>query len=195
MATQTITPTLNGHLSVPGVRFLDHQMARANSCPKHCHDDWELVYLLEGSMREERREGVVQRRVSSLSLLPAGHPHRLEVSEAAWWLEIRIEPEWLAGQEIGPQYVESPSDFRGGAPVWFAQRLYREFRSSDSLSALVMEALLVELLADIHRMAQPRPTPSCPAGCVGLPIAFIRRSPQRCRSTISPPSEGFTPHT
>src|SRR5262249_39702212 len=51
--------------------------------------------------------------------------------------------------------LRDPTDARGGPPALLAVRLYGEFRLMDAVSPLAIEGLVLEILAELVRLAAP----------------------------------------
>jgi AraC family transcriptional regulator len=47
--------------------------------------------------------------------------------------------------------MDQPVYYRGGPPSWLAFRLYKEYKSMDTLSELMMEGLLLEIMVEASR--------------------------------------------
>jgi AraC family transcriptional regulator len=76
---------------------------------------------------------------------------------------IEVGPEWH--ERLGPfsKVLETPAEFQGGRVTALALRLYNEFRAGDELSALAIEGLALEMIAESGRAAsesRPRRVPS-----------------------------------
>lgn len=67
---------------------------------------------------------------------------------------IEIEPQLLERLSRYPVVTDKVTVFREGLSVWFAMRLYREFRQMDELSALTIEGLVLEMMAEAARQHQ-----------------------------------------
>jgi AraC family transcriptional regulator len=64
---------------------------------------------------------------------------------------IEIARRLLDRLDCHPIITERLFVFQKGAMIWLARRLYKEFRQQDELSALTIEGLLLEMLAEASR--------------------------------------------
>jgi AraC-like DNA-binding protein len=58
---------------------------------------------------------------------------------------------WWSHVEHQAKVSKTPADFYGGRLAHLAGRLYREFREPDEFSALVLEGLTLEIIAEVSR--------------------------------------------
>jgi len=82
------------------------------------------------------------------------HANRIDRTGMRFF-SIELSGIWLA-RTNGLELLRGPIQFGNGWLPWLAMRLYREFRSEDELSSLMIEGLALEMLASAARqLAQP----------------------------------------
>lgn len=124
--------------------------------PKHDHEPAYFSLVLRGSYTETIGKTELTAKPSSLIAHPSGRSH----SVAFHGREVRIfrtdvPPQWMERLREHSVGDYSPACFKGGAAVGLALRLYREFRVADRYSALVVEGIMLQLLAEISRKNEP----------------------------------------
>jgi AraC family transcriptional regulator len=130
---------------------------RRNS--NHAHANAYIEVTLEGGYILYRCHRAQTCQPWTIVYHPAGEVHSHSVPLAGVRILIveiaqKVLP-WI--RECCP-FAEASLTLEGGGPGWLAARLYREFIHSDEVSPLVVEALALELLADIlRRKAQASP--------------------------------------
>jgi AraC family transcriptional regulator len=119
--------------------------------PLHAHEEAALVFCLQGTIHEGRQKQTFPIRPSMLTFLPAGEPHTNQFHESVKTFEIMLSSPWLERvQQVSP-LMESPLLHQNGTATRLAMRLYQEFQNRDSLTALMLEGLTLELLVQIAR--------------------------------------------
>ena len=119
----------------------------------HHHERAHLVFVVHGCVRSAWRKEEVENDPGTFFYLPAGEPHSNEFGNRFQSLDVWFEPRWIPELIERSGSLAHPSHHLGGAGVSALRRLHREFRHADDLTPLVMEALVVEALAEIARAA------------------------------------------
>lgn len=123
--------------------------------PGHAHERAHISVVLSGTYTEQynRREDRFA-RPSMLVLHPPDEKHAVVFhNQGARIFSIKIKPRWLAGVRQFSRILDDPLDFNGGLPSALAARIYREFQRMDKYSALVVEGLILEMIAETSREA------------------------------------------
>src|SRR5262249_41032666 len=71
-------------------------------------------------------------------------------------LHVEFAPRWLERLHGQTTSLDQPAHFESGPPVWLAQRFCEEYRRQDDVSALALEGLVLELLAECARAPSER---------------------------------------
>ena len=120
--------------------------------PAHAHENMSFYMVLAGCIAEKHGRLARECTASTLIFTPPGEPHSNSTYEAGGrCFMIDVKPEWLKSISAPSLSLRQWADFDGGMPVWLAQRAFREACHLDSLSPIVLEGLMLELLAEISR--------------------------------------------
>jgi AraC family transcriptional regulator len=143
----------HGCRAVPGITLMESFYGPEVIIPPHEHAAAFFDYVLEGFCSEVVQGQPRQRGRATLAFHPAGEVH------ANRWLEgagrcfhIEIGSTLLDRVRSYARTLDRPISFAAGQARWLALRLYDEFRHTDEISALVIEALTLELLAEGVRL-------------------------------------------
>ena len=148
---ETLRQHQAGGFSLSETRYLP-----GSDLPRHSHESHYFCLVLSGSYKESYERKV--RSCEPLMILyhPAGELHAQSFDLTAVDLfRIEVNPARL-------RYPGRPSlsmdgcDFRGGAPVGLAHKLYQEFQEPDAVSHLAIEGLGLELVAALARASERR---------------------------------------
>jgi len=124
----------------------DHQT------PEHSHERAYFALTLRGAHTKFYGPQSVQCAPDTLIFHP---PFQRQSGHSSKWgaqsFLIEIEPELLDRLCSYPLITDRLAVFREGTMTLFARRLYKEFRQPDELSALTVEGLLLEMLAEASR--------------------------------------------
>lgn len=131
----------------------------ASSTGLHYHDDTNLVFALTGSFTQTMSSRATVLAPSSLMYVPAGEMHAthfgprgaccffVAIDEA--WVDKRLETAKIDAR--GPRIASDGSHLQA-----LALKMYEEFKSPDSLSDLIVEGALLELLGRWFREGSGR---------------------------------------
>lgn len=123
--------------------------------PKHDHRQAYITFVIEGSFREQYVGGEVTCRPGSIRYLPAGEIHEDQVASVLRCLQISADTAALDGLDRQAVVPQRPAEISGLNATWLGNRLYAEFSREDTASAIAIEGLVLEILAEIAR-AQTR---------------------------------------
>lgn len=120
--------------------------------PAHSHHCAGFCLVLSGTYAENYRNKTLPCRPQTVTFSPAGEQHSNHFDSAgSFCFTIDIESRWLdCLSEHGPK-LDAPAHFHGGTLLWAATKLYNEFRETDAASALAIEGLALEMLAEASR--------------------------------------------
>ena len=122
--------------------------------PVHSHERSYFSMTMQGNYREgsERTSNIVS--PLTLAFHPAGVEHFVDFDcGEARLFNIEIQADWIKRLRESQILLDQPAYYRGGRPSWLALRLYKEYKSMDTLSVLMIEALLLELIVETSRSA------------------------------------------
>ena len=122
--------------------------------PIHSHEQSYFSMTMQGNYREggERTSNLCS--PLTLAFHPAGVKHFVDfdIGEARLF-NIEMQADWIKRLRESQILLDQPAYYSGGRPTWLALRLYKEYKSMDTLSVLMIEALLLELIVETSRSA------------------------------------------
>ena len=131
--------------------------------PKHSHKRALFCFVLQGKYTEEYGKLTRECEPSTLLFHPVGECHAEYFHDLGGRsFVIEIEPVWLNRLSEHLALVDTPSEFKGGAPELLARRLYRELSEPDGVSALVIEGLMMQMLGEVSRQCARENAPQKP---------------------------------
>lgn len=119
--------------------------------PKHAHGEASITFVIEGAFEERYSGSSITCRAGGLRFLPAGEIHENRTEGSLRCLHVSTAPQAL--DELDRQSVvpRRPSHINGLTATWLANRLYGEFSREDQGSAIAVEGLVLEILAEFAR--------------------------------------------
>ena len=143
---------------VAGFILTETAFSRGFRLPTHSHRYHSLSVVLEGSFGETKGNIRRRREPYDVDLTQINQPHAadfLECRVRCFNLEIPVQ--WVERVRGYSNIFEKPGVFPGNSsPVLSAlmMRLYRESHYLDSVSALIVESVLFEIIAVVSRQAK-----------------------------------------
>jgi AraC family transcriptional regulator len=120
--------------------------------PRHAHEPASFSLVLAGGYAETFSRKTLDCKPSTLVFRPPAESHAVAFADADVRIfRIDVPTDLLDRLRDCAPRSQSPADFSGGLPAHLALRLYREFRAADQFSALSIEGLMLELLAESGR--------------------------------------------
>jgi AraC family transcriptional regulator len=121
--------------------------------PRHTHSLASFSFVLAGSYLEKYGTHEPIRQSSTVIFHPPLESHAVEYSsEAVRILSVQIDSSRLSNFRDGGIAFETRQSCRNETIAWLGRRLYHEFRNSDRASALALEGLVLEILAEVSRL-------------------------------------------
>ncbi|MDQ6787353.1 MAG: AraC family transcriptional regulator [Acidobacteriota bacterium] len=121
--------------------------------PRHTHSLASFSFVLSGNYLENFRRRDFSRQPSTVIFHPPHESHSVDYgNKTVRILSVQIGFEKLAyirEQSIG---FDSSTSCRTDATTWLGNRIYQEFRRADGVSALAIEGLVLEILAEASRI-------------------------------------------
>jgi AraC family transcriptional regulator len=119
--------------------------------PKHSHPRAYITFVIEGAFRERYANRSILCRTGMIRYLPAGEVHDNEVQARSRCLHVSSDPSSFEQLRQQPAIPRRPAEMNGLTTTWLANRLYAEFSRQDTASAMAIEGLVLEILAEIAR--------------------------------------------
>jgi AraC family transcriptional regulator len=123
------------------------------SLQRHYHENAWVVFTISGSFALTLRSGQSVLTPRSLLYVPAGEAHaNVFGSQGAGVFIAAVDPKWFGNRlGIASSEAEIPRIAPGGLLEGLALKLYREFRSPDALSDLIVEGAFLEMMGSWFR--------------------------------------------
>lgn len=122
------------------------------SVPRHSHDFASFYFLLDGSLTEF---GVGNQReigAGSIVFTPPGEIHGdLFHDSGGRCFLVELSADWMARLSDSGFDPKTSIDIRDGEMTRLATKLFKEFRYTDSVTALSVEGLALEILVALSR--------------------------------------------
>ncbi len=145
----------------PGVILSEIFYDGGQKAPRHRHELSYFALLLEGGYTERSGRRLNAYSPFTVAYHPQGETHWGAVDPCgSRCFHIEIEKPLLERLRECSPLPGPTADLHGGALVWLASRIHREHQSHDTLSPLVIEGLILELLAATARLSEQSRPPS-----------------------------------
>jgi len=142
--------------SVAGFYLTETQHPAGYRIPRHSHQVPSLYLLLAGSLMEQFGRENAERHTAEVIFTPADRPHsNVFLGRGGRCLIVELNTSWNSRMAHGDGLPTELKSFRG-QPAWLANRLHNEFCSSDLISPLVIEGLVLEIIGEICRQSSQR---------------------------------------
>jgi AraC family transcriptional regulator len=159
---QFVAPRSEATCKFGGLRFEELSYDADLWLPSHAHKEAFLELCLVGTTEEFWGKQTFVRGPSTLNYFPIGAQHTTRFKENVRTFQIVMNATWLERvREVAP-LVDTLTNYPNGSPIRTAARLYHEFQCRDSLSPLVLEGMLLELLGEMSRDATSLAGNACP---------------------------------
>jgi AraC family transcriptional regulator len=128
--------------------------------PPHAHQHAYLCLVREGNYTETYGDRTRTCRPLTLAYHPAEEVHSEQVRDAGVRsFIVELNAAWAERFDERAPALRNPADAHGGPTAFLALRLYREYRLMDAVSPLAIEGLVLEILAELARLATPPRVP------------------------------------
>lgn len=118
----------------------------------HLHEPTYFSLVLKGAYTETFGKGERTCVPSTMIFHPPHDKHAVAFHNTEVRIfRIEVESRWLERTSECAALPERSTDFRGGFLAALSARLYGEFHVSDACSALAIEGLMLEIVAEISR--------------------------------------------
>jgi AraC family transcriptional regulator len=118
--------------------------------PRHSHPHTYITFVIEGSFRERYAARSIICRTGMVRYLPAGELHENDIQARSRCLHVSSDP--ASFEQLRQSVVPArPAEMSGLTTTWLANRLYAEFTRQDTASAMAVQGLVLEILAEVAR--------------------------------------------
>ena len=134
------------------------------SIPRHSHVNGYFCFVRQGSYTEYYGAKTRACGPMTFAFHPPGeiHSEKFDNVEARSF-NIEFTADWLNQMREQSVRLDGPVHFQGGPLTTLACKLYREFRTMDSLSPLAIQGLILEIIAETSRRQQDKRNTKAPA--------------------------------
>jgi AraC family transcriptional regulator len=130
--------------------------------PRHSHEHGYICLVRQGGYTESYGAKTRDCQPLTLAFHPADELHSQRFHDAeVRSFNIEFTPCCLERVRSYSRVLETPAEFQGGAISALALKLYKEFLNDDEVSALAIEGVLLEMIAEAARR-QTRREPKAP---------------------------------
>jgi AraC family transcriptional regulator len=137
---------------VSGLRLAERIYSADFKTPSHSHAEAYFCLILNGNSRQVYGRKIRVREPSTTTFYPPNELQSEVFGRAGGRLfNIEMDSQWLDHFRAHSVIGEESIDVRGGSLAWLMTRLYHEFRAMDPTSALVIEGLTLEIIAEASR--------------------------------------------
>lgn len=140
-------------IATPAFRLTETAYPAASQLPRHSHEAAYFCFVITGSFSERYESHSRSCRPSTLVFHPAGETHSDYFHTGARCFNVQLESGWLERIRQHSSVINAPADFCDERLSFLAGRLHREFSEMDDFSALAMEGLTLEIVAETSRRA------------------------------------------
>lgn len=148
--------------SLDGFRLSDVLYSPKLKQPRHTHSAASLSFVLAGGYIENYGNRAMERTASTIVFHPPQESHAVDFQDGARILSVEIAFRKLADIREQTAVFDASLSHRNEAISHLGHRLHREFCRMDAFSALSIEGLILEILAEASRCRMPAPDKKSP---------------------------------
>jgi AraC family transcriptional regulator len=120
--------------------------------PRHAHEPASFSLVLTGSYAETFSRQTLDCKPATVVFRPPAESHSVAFADTDVRIfRIDVQTDLLARLPTNTPHTHATAHLSSGLPAHLAHRLYREFRALDQFTALSIEGLALELLAESAR--------------------------------------------
>jgi AraC family transcriptional regulator len=148
--------TVTRHLQVAGLLLTETWHTPNARIPPHAHQHAYFCLVRQGNFTETYGDRTRSCQPLTLAYHPAEEVHSEHVrGTGVRSFNVELNTAWAQRFHEGAPASRNPAEVQGGLPAMLALRLYHEFRLMDNGSQLAIEGLVLEVLAELARVAAP----------------------------------------
>lgn len=148
---------------VAGFTLTETAYSPGAKLPKHSHEHGYICFVRQGEYLETYGRKTRACKALTLAFHPPDETHSETFQgQEARSFNIEIGSRWIDRVREHSRILDSPAEFQGGTLASLAMKLYREFYSRDEVSALAIEGLILEFVAEASRRGSKTREPATP---------------------------------
>lgn len=130
----------------------------------HSHENAHFCFVVDGSYTESNKRQEIECKPLTLTFRPAGEIHEDKFhNQDVRVFTIEIPPRWIERLRQDSIRLEHSINFQSGAAATrLSERIFRETRHTDFASALIVEGLTLEIMAETARHSARGPERKIP---------------------------------
>ena len=137
---------------ISGLRLAERTYAPDFKTPSHSHPDAYFCLILEGSSTQTYGSKTRVRERLTTAFYPPNELQSESFGRSGGRIfNVEMDSRWLRHFREYSVIGEESTDYRSGAVAWLMSKLYHEFRGTDHTSALMIEGLTLEIIAEASR--------------------------------------------
>jgi hypothetical protein len=137
---------------VSGLRLAERTYSADFETPSHSHAEAYFCLILSGTSRQTYGSKSRLRKPLTTTFYPPNDMQsEFSGRDGGRIFNIEMDAGWLHHFREYSVIGEDSNDFRGGSVAWLVTKLYHEFNRKDGASALVIEGLTLEIIAEASR--------------------------------------------
>ena len=145
-----------GELETPSLKVQERVYAPGLCVARHSHDTTNFIYIIAGTHWAGHSRGGDTCAPRTVRFLPAGEVHENYFPVGSRCLHIELRQPILKLAAEHSKTICSPGELARPSAVALGARLHREFRQKDDVSALDIEAVMLQLLLSDGQDSTPR---------------------------------------
>ncbi|HVE56989.1 MAG TPA: AraC family transcriptional regulator [Pyrinomonadaceae bacterium] len=120
--------------------------------PRHAHKFASFSFVMSGSYVEKFTPHALSRKSSTVVFHPPEESHAVDFETNVRILSVEFDFKRLAAIREHSTVLDAPGSLRTENISYLGRKIYREFQQPDSFSALAIEGLILEILAEAARL-------------------------------------------
>jgi AraC family transcriptional regulator len=119
--------------------------------PRHAHKLASFSFVMSGSYVEKFSPRAFSRKSSTVVLHPPEESHAVNFETNVQILSVEFDFKRLAAIRQHCRVLDEPASFQTENISYLGRKIYRELQQADTFSALAIEGLILEILAEAAR--------------------------------------------
>jgi AraC family transcriptional regulator len=142
-----------------GLTIVDSEFTNFESCPWHYHENAHFAFTTNGNLIETHRKEKIQLSKGFLMFNNSQDPHfNSHYSENVSALHIDIDEKWFEKHLIPRNTFEGVLKLHDPSLKYIFLKINREIKNFDHVSALAIEGLVLQAMAEMMRTDQGKKT-------------------------------------
>ena len=136
---------------ISGLHLLDVRYPPNLRQPRHTHRHASFSFVMAGNYLEKFNRRSFARQSSTIIFHPPGESHAVDFQTGVRILSVEFDFRRLAAIREHSTVLDEPSSLQTETIDRLGQKIYRELERPDAFSAMAVEGLILEILAEASR--------------------------------------------